>query len=231
MAAPNSVPDLLAKTVLFGRLDEGERAAVAQQMRRSSFRAGQTIFQRGDAGADIYLVTQGRVRLSIVTSEGRELSFAHAGPGSIFGEIAALDGGPRTADAVAVSAVEAMVVSSAVLKRLMEKSPALATAAIAFLCHRLREADQQLEAVALYPIEVRLARLVLQLAAQHGGAEAKTRLVELGMSQSELALLLGASRPKVNAALMMLEDQGAIARKGKALECEMGLLREIGQVE
>lgn len=232
MAAPASVVDVLAKTVLFGRLSDGERQVVAQQMRRTTFDAGQMIFARGDAGTEIYLVTSGRVRLSIVTAEGRELSFVHAGPGSIFGEIATLDGGPRTADAVAVGPVEAMTLSHAVLRRQMEATPALAGAAIAFLCHRLREADQQLEAVALHPIEVRLARFLLGLAAQHGPADTKAkRRIDLGMSQSELALLLGASRPKVNAALQILQDQGAIDRAGNVIDCELELLREIGQVE
>lgn len=231
MAAPTPTAELLAKTMLFGRLPEADRQAVAQQMRRTTFDAGQMIFARGDAGTDIYLVLSGRVRLSIVTAEGRELSFVHAGPGSVFGEIATLDGGPRTADAVAVGAVEAMTLSHAVLKRQMEASPALAQAAITLLCHRIREADQQLEAVALHPIEVRLARFLIGLAAQHGSSGSKKQRIDLGMSQSELALLLGASRPKVNAALQMLQDQGAIDRAGSMIDCELQLLREIGQVE
>lgn len=231
MATPSPVVDLLGKTVLFGKLTEADRQAVAQQMRKTTFDAGQMIFARGDPGTDIYLVINGRVRLSIVTAEGRELSFVHAGPGSIFGEIAALDGGPRTADAVAVGAVEAMTLSHAVLKRQMEATPALAQAAIHFLCHRLREADQQLEAVALHPIEVRLARFLLGMAAQHGSGAKDKQRIDLGMSQSELALLLGASRPKVNAALSMLQDQGAIDRDGNVIDCELELLREIGQVD
>jgi CRP-like cAMP-binding protein len=62
-----------------------------------AFDPSQVIFARGDAGREIYLVVSGRVRLSVLTAEGRELSFAHAEAGAIFGEIAMLDGGPRSA--------------------------------------------------------------------------------------------------------------------------------------
>jgi CRP/FNR family cyclic AMP-dependent transcriptional regulator len=74
-------------------------------MREASFQAGQAIFARGDSGTDIYLVTEGRVRLSVLSAEGRELSFSYAGPGDLFGEIAALDGGGRTADATPLGPV------------------------------------------------------------------------------------------------------------------------------
>ena len=98
------------------------------------------------------------MRLSILTAEGRELSFAHAGPGQIFGEIAMLDGGMRSADATAVQRTVALTLSRGALLRVMQERPVVGEAMLRFLCGRIREADQQLEAIALYPIEGRLAR-------------------------------------------------------------------------
>ncbi len=63
-------------------------------MREASYDAGQVIFSRGDPGTDLHIVSQGRVRLSVLTADGRELSFAHAEPPSIFGELAVFDGRP-----------------------------------------------------------------------------------------------------------------------------------------
>ena len=80
-----------------------DRKAVAREMRPEAYDAGQVMYSRGDPGRDVYLVTAGRVRLSVLTVEGRELSFSHAEAGAVFGEIAALDGGARTADATAVT--------------------------------------------------------------------------------------------------------------------------------
>jgi CRP-like cAMP-binding protein len=234
MAASPQTVELLGRSPLFAPLTEPERRAVAEEMREVSYAPGQVIFGRGDAGRDIYLVTGGRVRLSILTAEGRELSFAHAEAGTIFGEIAMLDGGPRTADATAVNKVTALTLSKGAFTRLVECRPHLAEAAIRFLCARVREADQQLEAIALYPIEGRLARFFLATAKQRSAGKAPGGgkvTIDLEMSQSELALLVGASRPKVNAALASLEDSGAIERQDNRVTCDLDELAAIAGVE
>ena len=228
MISKDALLEMLGRTALFGALDEAERKAVAQEMRESTFDGGQAIFARGDPGRDIYLVTSGRVRLSVLTSEGRELSFAHAEPGQIFGEIAVLDGGVRTADATAVTKVAALTLSKGALARLIEQRTIVREAVIKFLCKRVREADHQLEGIALYPIEVRLARFFLAAARQKSDFKPGAKVVlDLPISQSELALLIGASRPKVNAALSMLEDGGAIERKDSRFTCDIDELEDI----
>jgi CRP/FNR family cyclic AMP-dependent transcriptional regulator len=220
--------DWLGKTSLFGTLDPEERRIVALEMREVQFAAGQIVFGRGDPGREIYFVAEGRVRLSVLTAEGRELSFAHAEPGQIFGEIAVLDGGVRTADATAVSKVVAHSLSKSALMRLVETSTRVREAVIRFLCHRVREADQQLEGIALYPIEARLARFFLAAARQKPEAKSmKCVTLDMAISQSELALLIGASRPKVNAALALLQDSGAIERNDKTLICNIEELENL----
>ncbi len=225
MALDEKMLTLLRQAPLFEPLDDSDRRALLQEMREVSFDAGQVIFTRGDAGRDIYLVTAGRVRLSVLTAEGRELSFAHAEPGAVFGEIAMLDSGPRTADATAVVKTQAMSLGRAAFMRLAETRPHLVDAVVRFLCRRIREADQQLEAIALFPIEVRLARFFLAAARQKKpDASEGSVSIDLGMSQGELALLIGASRPKVNTALSMLEASGAITRQGNKLSCDLAEL-------
>lgn len=227
----SDVAQLLSKTTLFGKLPADVQAKIAQQMRPVSFGSGQQIFSRGDAGTEMYLVLEGRVRLSIISLDGRELAFTHAAPGDIFGEIATLDGGARTADATAVSAVKALSLSRSQINTLVETSPPFAKAAIDLLCRRLREGDQQLEVIALHRIEVRLARYLLSaVRQQHGSAAPKNPAIALGISQGELALVLGASRPKVNAALMMLEETGAITRQGDKYVCNIEELTTVGEI-
>lgn len=227
----SDVAQLLSKTTLFGKLPPDVQAKVAQQMRPVSFGSGQQIFSRGDPGTEMYLVLEGRVRLSIISLDGRELAFTHAAPGDIFGEIATLDGGARTADATAVSAVKALSLSRGQINSLVETSPPFAKAAIDLLCRRLREGDQQLEVIALHRIEVRLARYLLSaVRQQHGATPSKSPAIALGISQGELALVLGASRPKVNAALMMLEETGAISRQGDKYVCNVEELNTVGEI-
>ena len=227
-----SVISALGKSALFGSLADSECVAVAGRMRRVIYEPDQMIFSRGDPGCDIYLVIDGRVRLSVLTADGRELSFAHARPGDIFGEIAALDGGERTAGATAITPVEAMTLSRMATVEVIENNPNVARAAIDFLCSRLRETDHRLEAIALHRVEVRLARLLLSsLRLESPDAKGTNIPLALGLSQSEVALLIGASRPKVNAALRLLQDMGAIARQGDKLICDATILQRVADVE
>ncbi len=228
MVAKEALLEMLGRTSLFGALEDADRKAIAQEMRETSYDGGQSIFARGDPGRDIYLVMSGRVRLSVLTSEGRELSFAHAEPGQVFGEIAVLDGGVRSADATAVTKVTAFTLSKGALTRMIEQRAIVREAVIRFLCKRVREADHQLEGIALYPIEVRLARFFLAASRQKGELKPGARIViDLPISQSELALLIGASRPKVNAALALLEDGGAIERNESRFTCDIDELENI----
>lgn len=223
---------LLSATPLFSSLNGDDLALVAERMRPVDFGNGQVIFSRGDSGRDIYLVVSGRVRLSILTAEGRELSLAHATAGQFFGEIAALDGKARTADATAISAVSAMLLPHSALQGLLEKHPRVALAIITFLCARLRETDDKMEAIALHPIETRLARFLLSaLALQSPGQSGAAVKLDLGMSQSELALLIGASRPKVNTALTVLEDRGAFTREGARFVCDTDVLADVAAAD
>lgn len=231
---PKAVVDMLGQTALFGSLTEADRTAIASRMRRVQFEPDQMIFSRGDPGREIYLVLEGRIRLSVLSSDGRELSFDNASPGSIFGEIATLDGGERTAGATAISRVQAMVLSQRAMMELIEANPHVSMATIKFLCSRLRETDQRLEAIALHRIEVRLARLMLSALRVQSSSplgDSGSVPLDLGMSQGELALLIGASRPKVNVALTMLEDMGAITRAGAGFTCDVEILKSVADME
>jgi CRP-like cAMP-binding protein len=125
-----------------------------------------------------------------------------------------------------------MLLPQRALAELIETNPKVAQAAIRFLCSRLRDTDQRLEAIALHRIEVRLARLMLSaLKLQSPGAKGGKVPLDLGMSQGELALLIGASRPKVNIALTALEDMGAIVRTGATFTCDTEVLEGVADME
>src|SRR5262245_40658196 len=225
------VTALLSRTDLFRSLSEADRGAVAAQMREATYDSDQLIFGRGEVAEGLYLVVEGRVRLSVLSAEGRLLSFGHADRGDIFGEIAALDGQMRSADATALTRASLMVLGRSSLKRLMEARPQLAQAAVDLLCRKLRRTSEQIEAIALHSTQVRLARFLLAAIAMKGQSEANFRSVELDltMSQTELGLLLGASRSKVNEALAALEKLGAARHTGRHIECNVGVLQDIAQ--
>jgi len=225
------VTTLLGRTDLFRSLSEVDRGTVAAQMRKATYEAGQLIFSRGDPGEEMYLVVEGRVRLSVLSVEGKVLSFGHASRGDIFGEIALLDGQARSADATALTRVSTMMLARASFRGLMEARPQLAQAAIAFVCQRLRACSDHIEDIALYSTQVRLARFMLAAIALKGQSEAglEPLALDLAMSQTELGLLLGASRSKVNEALATLEKLGAVHRSEGRVECYVRALQVIAQ--
>src|SRR5262249_50071117 len=99
-----SALDHLRAVDLLRDFDEGSLHALAAGAQKRQYRPLQTIFLRGDTADGMFIVADGLVRLSITTAEGRELTLRHVSAGTAFGEIAMLDGGPRSADATALQA-------------------------------------------------------------------------------------------------------------------------------
>jgi CRP-like cAMP-binding protein len=229
MAAKRVVISLLSQTSLFGGLAADDVKACASAFEEMHFAKGETLFARGDPGSHLYLVEQGRVRLSISTLNDRTLSFRHAGPGELFGEIAALDGEPRSADASAMTPVIVHGLERMTFRTLWSARPPIAERVIAFLCDRLRETTIQFESIALLPLDVRLAQFLLSALGGRVAPAGQRVPLELGFSQGELSQLLGASRPKVNAAMGELERAGAIRKTLDRMFCDPGKLSAIAR--
>jgi CRP-like cAMP-binding protein len=223
--------NLLSRASLFGTFAPEALAACADNFRQVRFAKDEMLFARGDPGTHLYIVSEGQVRLAIATSEGRELSFQIVGPGDLFGEIALLDGQSRSASATALVATTAFSLDRNAFNRLRAAHPAVSDAVIGYLARRLREVSDKLESLTLYPLENRLARFLLTALQGQPDPVGHRVPLELRYSQGELAMLLGASRPKLNAALGALERVGAIRRTPDRLFCDRALLAQIGQCD
>lgn len=220
---------LLAETDLFKDVGAEDLAVCAAKFREQRFGKGQVMFGRGDPGTHLYLIAEGQVRLAIATADGRELSFQIAVAGDVVGEIAVLDGRPRSAEATALTPVVAYTLERNAFRDLWTTHAGIADALITFLCRRLRDVSDRLEAIALYPLEVRLARFLLVALGDRQAPPGRRVPLELGFTQSELAMLLGASRPKINVALGVLEEAGAVGRTSDRLFCDPAKLAAIAQ--
>jgi CRP/FNR family transcriptional regulator, cyclic AMP receptor protein len=207
---------------LFSAFGADDLADCAYRSHEVRFDKGELLFSRGDPGLYLYVVSVGQVPLPVTTADGRELSFEVVGPGGMFGEIAMLDGGPRSAEATALAPTIALVIAREDFKRLMRERPTVIDAVIEFLCRRLRCVSDR--------FVVRLARYLVVATGGRRAPTAKRVAVELRFSQSELALLLGASRPKINASLAELERSAAVQRTSDRLFCDREKLFEIAKL-
>ncbi|MDB4224086.1 Crp/Fnr family transcriptional regulator [Granulosicoccus sp.] len=215
----------LSQTRFFAALEKDQLKEVAAQMRDQHYRKGELIFSRGDQGDQVFLIMKGRVRFSVLNSEGRELTFSHSVDGELFGEIAVLDGSPRSANAVAINDTHVKSLSRSRFKTLQQSFPVLSSSIIELLCERMRVLSDHTEGISLFSINIRLARFLLLEIERKDNIDSK---IELEITQAELAMLLGASRPKVNVALSALEASGAITREGSSIRWDKALLEQAG---
>ena len=213
---------------LFEDLEPQVLAQVAEASQRRRWVAGVTLFQRGEPGDYLVALLSGRIRLAVSTTQGRELVLRHAEAGDVFGELSLFDGAPRSAEASAVIDSEGFILSKRDFEAIAAREPALRIAVTHYLCRMLRNTTEQLEGIALYSLEARVARfLVFTLRQIHGDDLPKNPLLQLEINQSDIAAVLGASRPKVNRAFQALRDSGVLQKAGEALECNVALLLQI----
>lgn len=215
---------------LFEPLGADVLAEVGAAAHRREWAAGATLFQRGDPGDYLVALLSGRIRLALGTAQGRELVLRHAEPGDLFGELSLFDGAPRSAEATALVASAGYVLTKRDFDQIAARHPSLRDAATLYLCRMLRDTTEQLEGIALYTLEARVARFLLFTLRQiHGDDLPPNPLLRLEINQSDLAAVLGASRPKVNRALQALRDTGAVQRRGEAMECDTAALIRLAE--
>lgn len=224
-----TAPNLLAYSLLRD-LSRPHAERLQAAMTAQHWPAGRLVFQRGDPGSFMAFIVSGKVQLSLLTPSGKEVLLRQVGPGDVLGEIAVIDGGDRSADARAAAATEAMILTREAFLSVASEMPELYAAIARYLCAALRATNYQMESIALYDLRARLARFFLQACSTgvpHGGRIK----VEMPYTQGELSALLGASRPKVNSALHMLQAEAAITRLGAGYLCDVGRLEDLAEPE
>lgn len=200
---------VLARNFLFRGLPGELIDRVAALAVRRSFGKEEVIFSQGDEGDALYGVASGRVRITAAGPEGREVFLNIMEPGDTFGEIAVIDGQPRTAGAVALDAATLIVIRRADFLNVLRNESALAMHLLQLFCQRLRWTSDLVEESAFLVGPARLARRLLVLAALHGRPADEG--MELVLSQAELARFLGISRQFVNQHLQGWRAEGWVA--------------------
>jgi CRP/FNR family cyclic AMP-dependent transcriptional regulator len=203
---------VLRSVSIFVDVPTSELETLAAGLRRRRYARGQVIFTQGDPGNSLCIIEEGRVRIVVGSDEGKELVLRVLGPGDFFGELALLDGEPRSADAVAQEACQLLLLQRSDFVEFVEARPKVATTLLAALSRKVRFTTRQAQDVAFLDVPARLARTVLEQAIADNGGEPVCRL-----TQSELAGMVGATRESVNKWLGYYERQGLIRRQRGAV--------------
>lgn len=209
------VKNILAQHFLLKHLPVDDLARLAGLSTTKRLQAGEAVFMKGDPGNSMMAVLSGRVRICAYSAGGREVVLNVINQGEVFGEIAMIDGGERTADAFAMEATELLVLSRRDFMPFLESNPSVCVKLLEVLCRRLRWTSEQLEDVNFLDLRSRLAKRILYLVDHNDDQAVGEQPAGVRISQHMLASMIGTSREAVNKQLRFWEEEGVIdVRRG-----------------
>jgi len=206
----NEKRQIFEQHFLFGKLSTSEIDSLIGYTRVEQYPAGREIFDKGSPGQSLMAVLRGSIKISSLSSDGKEVVFRIINAGEIFGEIGALDGGERSADATAMTDCELLVLNRRDFLRMLENRADLCMILLRILCRRLRKTSEQVEDVMFRHLESRVAKSLLDLVESIGLHGVQSKSVELHVSQRELGNMAGGSRESVNKILQNWHRQNLI---------------------
>ncbi len=200
--------DVLRRAPLFSGLDDEAAGALDASMSPLTLRRGEVLFNEGDDGNQLYVVTEGKIKLGRTSPDGRENLLAILGPSQMFGELSFFDPGPRSATATAVTDVDVRSLGHEALSPVLREHPDVAMALLNQLAGRLRRTNEVVGDLVFSDVPGRVAKALLDLASRFGRKADDGVHVNHDLTQEELAQLVGASRETVNKALADFASRG-----------------------
>src|SRR3954463_12313702 len=201
--------EALARCPLFERADHSMLTSLSSRLRVRRFRRNEVIMHQGDPGDSLHIVALGAVKIVLPSAEGEEAIIATLRPGDFFGELALLDGAPRSATATALEPSETLVLPRNVFNESLDTVPGLRDALLAGLARELRRLTGHVEELHFLDLSGRLAMRLSRLAREADPVSREVRL-DWPYTQSDLASMIGGTRQSVNKLLSGLVEEGLV---------------------
>jgi CRP/FNR family transcriptional regulator len=211
----NSAAQALQSVPFFANLNPEEANDLAKRLVMRRFSTDQIVFHHGDPGGLLYIIIKGKVKIAYSTPDGQEALLAILGPGDFFGELALLDDFPRSATAEAIEPTETLTLHRDEFIRHISNDPAFALHVLHTLAQHIRRLNSQISDIFFLDLPARLARMLLNLADQHGRTTDKGIVIDLSLTQTDLAEMTGATRVSINKALGRFRRAQWIAVNGR----------------
>ena len=210
----------LAKTTIFGSLDEAALQRVADESVEASYRPGAVVFAQGDPGDCLYVVTSGRLKLQVRIRGLDTLMLTTLRAPDTFGELAVIDRGPRSATVVALEPSTLLAVARSTVLALLSDRPEVTEALLRGLGATVRRLTEQAADLALLDLTGRVAKLLVTLGDQQLAPEADDaagQVLELRLTQTDMAQMVGGTRQSVNQILSGFAARGLIEVRGRTI--------------
>jgi CRP/FNR family cyclic AMP-dependent transcriptional regulator len=203
--------EALGRCPLFSGLDAQSRLAIAESLRTRRFRKGEVLFHEGDPGDSLFIIASGAVKVVVPSDQGDEAILATVRRGEFLGELALLDGAPRSASAIALEATETLTLPRDRFSALVAAEPAIRDALLSSLAGELRRLTAHVAELHFLDLTGRLAARLARLAQEHGTRDATGSIrLDAPLTQSDLAAMIGATRQSVNKLLGAFVDEGLL---------------------
>ncbi|MEA1935898.1 MAG: Crp/Fnr family transcriptional regulator [Thermodesulfobacteriota bacterium] len=203
--------EFLKEVNLFRSLYPEYRKRLATVLRRRSLKKGEVLFRKGDEGHILYIIRKGSIKIVLPSELGDEVVLAIFSEGDFFGELALLDGMPRSADAVALEPSEVFALNRSDFITFLHDNEEAMQAILSHLSMRLRKADDFLEDTCFLNVSTRFAKKLVELAQTYGSREGDVIQIDLRLTQKDLASMIGATRESINKELRVLREKGLVS--------------------
>lgn len=206
---------LLREVPLFSDLSEDEILSLAAVTVTRRFPKNALILMEEEEGDSMFVISHGRVKVSLIGEDGTEVILSLLGPGQFFGEMSLLDGKPRSATVTATEDSELILLRRCDFLRATEQIPRIAVKLLASLTARLRRADHQIENLALRNVAGRVAATLLQMAEEEGTQTQEGILITDRPTHQDLGNMAGTTRETVSRVLKKFEQEGFTVNRGR----------------
>ena len=203
--------DFLKHVPLFQHLSDEDRVRLAGSIKLQSLKKGEILFNKGGAGDALYIIKKGKIKIFLSSHAGDEVLLAIFSEADFFGEMALLDGMPRSADAIAIEPTELLLLDRNDFISFLNHNKNAVQAVLQSLSQRLRRTDDLLEDTCFLQISERFAKKLVELAMQHGRREGDVIFIDLSLTQKDMASMVGATRESINKELRTLREKGLVS--------------------
>jgi len=230
--AKTRAKDLLKQRSVLARCPENVLDDIVRRGSVVRHARGETIYSQGSPGDSLVILLSGSLKITNVTTDAREVVLGFAKPGALIGEIAVLDGSPRSADVVALEATEAFVIYRRDLMPILRSNPDATFALVEGLCSMIRATNARVESQGMQT-QARCAACLVNLVQQHGREAGEDSVViDLKITQRDLGNFLGLTRETVSRTLSEFKESGLIETKGNSIVVlDLDGLQEIAETE
>jgi CRP/FNR family transcriptional regulator, cyclic AMP receptor protein len=209
-----SYAQLLGQIPMFEQLGSEDLEELSGSLQQRRYAKGEVIFHQGDVGTALFIVRRGEVAIRLSSAEGKEVILALLGRGDAFGELALLDGEPRSTDAVAREESSLLSLHQEDFRRFLSERPRVAMGLLAVLSRMVRRVTQIVHDSAFLDARARLVRVLVDLARTQGQQGSEGRVIIPRLTQAELANLCGVTRESANKWLRFYAREGLLTYEG-----------------